>query len=287
MYHLRGGSSEQTGTPPRTLRARPWGGPVAVSDPAHNFAFPDSAATYWFTRFQLPAGAKLLLHGRFAHARYQSFSAYSAANATPVDALNDVQTAPDSGSANPFLPGALRTAIRRSYTVTVTATAPPAQRAPNTLYAGVPGQDSQDSVVPGLRADQGRDPTGGIGLPDFEVHLADGQVLRGQAACDAIGASAGKPTVQTLPPATYAALRDRPASRRRSPLPTRRSSGRSTASASWSTVSISGSTAANHPRGRAVQQHRLQLSISVREPRVRPGPGCVRQAPDHPAHMQR
>ena len=192
------------------LSACLWGGPATVSDPAYNFAFPDSAATYWFTRFQLPAGAQLLLHGRFAHARYQSLNAYNAANATPVDALNDVQTVPDRGSTNPFLPGALRTATQRSYTVTVTATAPPAQRAPNTLYAGVPGQDSQVLFYRVYVPDRGQDVTGGVGLPRLEVRLADHQVLRGQAACDAIGVSTAKPVIQTLSPATYAALRDQP-----------------------------------------------------------------------------
>lgn len=194
--------------PPSAAESCLWGGPATVADPAYNFAFPDSAATYWFTRFQLPAGAQLLLHGRFAHARYQSLNAYNAATAAPVDALDDVQTAPDRGSANPFLPGALRIGARRSYTVTVTATAPPADRAPNTLYAGVPGQDAQVLLYRVYVPDRGRDLTGGAGLPQPEVRLADHQVLRGQAACDAIQVSTARPVIQALPPAMYAALRD-------------------------------------------------------------------------------
>jgi hypothetical protein len=203
-------ASAHTDTPSTASPECLWGGPITATNPADNFAFPDSGASYWYSTIQLPAGAQLLLHGRFAHARYQSLTAYNAANATPTDALNDVSTVPDRGSVNPFQPGAPRFLPRRSYTITVTSASPPAAPAPNTLYAGVAGQNSEVLMYRVYVPDRGRDLTGGVGLPRPEVRLADGQVLRGQAACGAIDASTAQLPIQTLPPATYAALRNQP-----------------------------------------------------------------------------
>src|SRR5919107_5461670 len=85
-------------------------------DPATvNVAFPDDSADYWLGFYQAVPGTRIRLSGRFPHTRYMSFNAYDQAQ-RPLDALADVEIAPDAGSVNPFLPGADRTAEQRSYT---------------------------------------------------------------------------------------------------------------------------------------------------------------------------
>jgi hypothetical protein len=189
-----------------------WFGPTfTLSDPSLNYAFPDSGAGYWAAQFTMPAGASIVLKGQYAHARYQSLNSYDATTHAPTDALNDVSTAPDAGSANPYLPGALRTSnSHRSYTATVLDQTQPAVRAGNTLYAGVAGQTSVTLVYRVYLPDKGRDITGGAGLPRPELHLADGQVLTGQSLCDATSAATTTPPVDPIPPAEYLQLRDQP-----------------------------------------------------------------------------
>ncbi|MFN8131708.1 MAG: hypothetical protein U0R70_09180 [Solirubrobacteraceae bacterium] len=183
------------------------------TDPARNYAFPDSGAVYWNASVIMPAGSTIVLKGRFAHARYQSLNVYNVATHGPVDALNDVSTKPDRGSTNPFLPGARRDAVRRSYTVTMrNEPVPSGTRAPNTLYAGVAGQERQVLALRVYVPDsfKQRELTGGVGLPVPELHLADGSVQTGQAACNTLQATQGPPPLTTLPGAQYALLRSPP-----------------------------------------------------------------------------
>ncbi|MEA2167784.1 MAG: hypothetical protein QOF76_1084 [Solirubrobacteraceae bacterium] len=178
-----------------------------------NYAFPDSGAIYWSAKITMPAGSRIVLKGRFAHARYQSLNSYNKSNNAPVDALNDVSTNPDPGSTNPYRPGAKRTAKKRSYTINVLNTVKPAtDRAPNTLYAGVDGQADQLLLMRIYVPDsfKRRDLTGGVGLPQVELHLADGSVQTGAAACASLNAQGGLLSVTTLPEAAYSALRNSP-----------------------------------------------------------------------------
>ena len=52
--------------------------------------------------------------------------------------------------------------------------------------------------------------TGGVGLPKAKLRLADGTVLKGQSACEALQAESGPLEITTLPTAVYGALRDAP-----------------------------------------------------------------------------
>ncbi len=175
-----------------------------------NNAFPDSGAVYWAAKFAMPAGSRVVLRGRFTHARYQSFNSYNATTNTPVDALDDVHTRPDPGSTNPFVVGADRDATRRSYTVTFVDTPVPARRATNTLYVGVTGQSVQEILfrvyVPDTFSRAGL--TGGVGLPSVTLRLADGHVQTGQAACATLRSRrSGRFELTTLPAAVYTGLR--------------------------------------------------------------------------------
>src|ERR1700729_2142694 len=143
--------------------AKPAGAPAAIaqktcfwtneidskfdSNPAHNYAFPDSGAIYWSAKVTMPAGSTIVFKGQYAHARYQSLNSYNDATNAPIDAVNDVSTRPDHGSINPFRPGAKRDAAKRSYTITMVnqpSPVAPATGAANTLYAGVTGQTVQE-----------------------------------------------------------------------------------------------------------------------------------------------
>jgi hypothetical protein len=177
-----------------------------------DYAFPDSGAVYWTARITMPAGSYVGFRGRFAHARYQSLNAYDAATNAPVDGLDDVDTAPDAGSVNPYRAGADRDATRRSYTIRMYDTPAPAHRRRNALYAGVTGAAGQDLIyrvyVPDTFTRAGL--TGGAGLPAPTLHLADGTVRTGAAACAALHAQRARLPITSLPRTAYRSLRDQP-----------------------------------------------------------------------------
>jgi hypothetical protein len=167
-----------------------------VGAPENNIVLPDRAGTYWYSRFYLPPGGKVVLRGDAPHAR--SYFLWSYRGITPYDGLRDVQITPDAGSSNPFRPGADRTTSRRSYTVTVKAEAPPraSARASNTIYVASPGlawlpQEVQLTYrveVP----DEGRDRSGDAGVPDVVYVSPSGAQRSGQSACDALGNGGAK-----------------------------------------------------------------------------------------------
>jgi hypothetical protein len=172
-----------------------WG--TAYTQETTNILWPESHADYPVSTDTIPAGGKIVLHGRFPHARFFSFTITS-----PLlqlrDYLYDVNIKPDAGSTNPFLPGADRNAPHRSYTVTI-VDAPdpgPGHRQPNTLYAGVAGQSSTASTtfVVAERVylpDHGRDFTGGVGDPTASYVAPNGASVTGQSACTALATKAG------------------------------------------------------------------------------------------------
>jgi len=143
--------------------------PLTKFDPALvNVAYPDEGAVYWVGAYVAVPGTHLRITGRYPHARYFSFNVYDNA-LRPLDALADVEIAPDPGSANPFPTGASRLGAQRDYNAYVDFGPIPPIRAANTLYTGT-GQSGlpnfQGTFI--LRVyvpDQGRDETGGVGLP--------------------------------------------------------------------------------------------------------------------------
>lgn len=165
-----------------------WAG--TVSPTTLNILFPDSGVVYWVSQFKLPPGAKLALEGQYPHARHISFNSY--VGGAPVDRLNDLLIAPLPGASNPFQPGAARDASARGYRVSIaerglTPGTPldEASRAPNTLYVAQ-GEQLHQLYYRVYVADQGRDVQGGVALPEPVLTLADGQQLRGVAACQQV-----------------------------------------------------------------------------------------------------
>lgn len=177
-----------------------------------NILVPDAAATYWYTRFVLPPGGKVVLRGDFPHAR--SFFLWHYDLVTPRDGLNDRGIVPDPGSSNPFLPGADRTVARRSFRVTVSGQAPPRAgqpRAANTIYVGRGGATSLPRAVQLIYRvylpDDGRPATGGVGLADAEYVSAQGRTYTGPAACSILAnAGARFPNLPPLATPAYLAL---------------------------------------------------------------------------------
>ena len=190
-----------------------WKGPITTrfSDEG-NAAFPDTGAVYWTTTMRMPEGSRIVLHGRFAHARYQSLNSYRSSDRSPTDALNDISTVPDKGSYNPFKVGARRDTPGRirKYTVRILDQLPPeGPGAKNTLYAGVEDQSVQQLIYRVYVPDSftRKDLTGGVGLPSVELILADGTIMKGQSACDEVSANVEPLTIQKMPQALYETYR--------------------------------------------------------------------------------
>ncbi len=151
---------------------------LTKTDPATvNVAYPDEAAIYWIGAYQAVPGTQLRITGRYPHARYFSFNVYDLA-LRPIDAIADVEIAPDAGSLNPFVAGASRNSDQRDYTAFVDFGPVPENRAPNTTYTGTGQTGPNYSGTLILRTyipDKGRDETGGAGLPTVTLErTADG-----------------------------------------------------------------------------------------------------------------
>ncbi|MEA2446152.1 MAG: hypothetical protein QOJ12_3444 [Thermoleophilales bacterium] len=136
--------------------------PVKADPDRVNVAFPDESAHYWATAFQVGPGGTMKIEGRFPDARYISFHLYE--GSMPVDALADVELAPDSG-VNPFVAGAARGG-KASYTLKVVAGQRPDNPEPNTLYAAsLNGEPNVAGlIIYRVYLPEG-DETGGAGLP--------------------------------------------------------------------------------------------------------------------------
>jgi hypothetical protein len=183
-----------------------WG--TSYTQETRNIIWPESHTDYPVSTDTIPAGGKIVLHGRFPHARFFSFTA-TAPIGVLRDHLYDVDIKPDTGSTNPFLPGADRNAKHRSYTVTIVDQPDPGagHRQPNTLYAGVAGQESGSGpFVVAERVylpDRGRDFTGGVGNPTASYVAANGVTSTGQAACTTLSTKPGASNIININPILF------------------------------------------------------------------------------------
>ena len=181
-----------TGSNPQNLPVAScfWTGPFTNTDPRTNQGFPGQEITYWGAKFATPPGAVLIMHGKFAHARFQSLTAY-VNNGMATNTVSDYLTRPDKGSFNPYIKGHRRDVKKRSYTISVLGQPPPPNPARNTLYAQPdPTANSyQDILYRVYVPDKGRNRAGGEPLPSPSLRLADGTVLTGQPMCDALNSN--------------------------------------------------------------------------------------------------
>lgn len=184
-----------------------WGGPYNIDNPDSNFAYPDTGATYWHAKYNLPEGATLKLNGEFPYARYMSFNSYRKDN-SPAFALRDQNIVADMGSVNPFTQGANRNSDNRDYQIELAAGQAPVIPSNNILYDYSQVNDGESLLLYRVYVpDNGKDASGGVGLPNPELTLSDGQVLTGQSACDTLESDQELIKIPVLPPKTYAQLR--------------------------------------------------------------------------------
>lgn len=163
-----------------------------------NIAWPDTHVAYWASQNTIPAGGKIVLHGKFPHSRFFSLTSGAVFGAIVRDVVYDDQMKPDRGSTNPFLPGANRDAKKRWWTLNLVdepAPTDPEDRAPRTLYVGTPGSTPGENrfqlLTRNYLPDRGLDFNGGVDLPKWTYVGPDGTRLTGQAACDALQTAGG------------------------------------------------------------------------------------------------
>lgn len=204
-----------------------WGQPESNIGPINelnrqptNFLGPDTNVSYYYTRFQLPAGATITLHGQYPYSRFFSLTTYvtkAGVTGYPSTSIYDAQISPDLGSVNPFLPGESRRSKHRSYTVTISGQTPPATPAPNTLYAGQEGKTGEaqqvEMVMRIYRPDRELEANGGVPLPSPTLNPEGSTPIGEEAAvCSATKDVTGPENVpiatQGVPPATYLKLRE-------------------------------------------------------------------------------
>ena len=188
--------TEHPGVPgPRTCF---WTNGPYSGDPYLNIAWPDTNTFYWGAKFTIPKGAKLQVEGQFAHARYSSFTTYDM-RGQPVESLADYLIEPIPGNTNPARDGADRTAAKRAFTIEVATggerdlTRPEGYYVPGAtskvIHAPMNDGDQQVLILRIYTPDRGVGVTGGVALPAPVLTLANGQILRGMAACSALNAS--------------------------------------------------------------------------------------------------
>ena len=153
--------------PPAGITSCAWA--VKTDPSALNVAYPDTAATYWTTTYNLVAGDTLVLSGTYPDARYMSLITYTAAG-NVVDAIDDRNITPTAGSGNPFSDTAA--SAGGQYTVEVRPDV--AIGSPDNVLnpGGVLG-----SVIYRVYVGNGNDPTGAAPLPSLSVKRTDGTVV--------------------------------------------------------------------------------------------------------------
>jgi hypothetical protein len=191
-----------------------WGGPYSKDNEATNLAYPDDGARYWHAGYNIPAGATLKLNGQFPHARYMSLNSYLGGElgvdtyyAAPAHAIADAAMVPNAGSINPFVDGAARNSEYRDYQVTLAAGNTPETVPANTLYGNAQGDDKTVIIYRIYVPDADKDIQGGVALPEPELTLENGEVLSGDAACDALNVDTDIVATPFIPDATYQFLR--------------------------------------------------------------------------------
>ena len=177
----------------------------ASKDPYINIAYPDAGVYYWNATFTVPEGARLYLEGGFPHSRYMSLISYDGRGA-PIESLADYLIVPDENSINPFVQGANRTLIKRSYKVEIVNISPQIRRNEgtrlelqtdvegsglqkeihhrNSLNATQYGQGQQSIIYRIYVPDKGKNESGGVPLPEPVLILKNREELRGYEACE-------------------------------------------------------------------------------------------------------
>ncbi|MFA5937818.1 MAG: hypothetical protein WC809_00560 [Sinimarinibacterium sp.] len=158
---------------------------VRIFDPVvDGLAFPDTSANYWLALVPSPGPlGRIRIYGRVPDVRYFAFNSYDAATA-PYDAIADYEIAPDAFGPTPFL-GPVQVdrhiPVGAQYTVDVEFAPVPQESTLNTLYSAVLASVA-DVAIPNTQFAPivyrtylpVGDTTGGAGLPEIRLEMADG-----------------------------------------------------------------------------------------------------------------
>lgn len=216
------------------LRTCFWTRGPASKDPYINIAYPDASVYYWNATFTVPEDAQLHLEGEFPHSRYMSLISYDG-RGTPIESLADYLIVPEENSVNPFVEGANRTIKKRTYTIEIVNLPPQIRRKEGTrlkLQTDVKGSGpqkeisyrnslnatqyahGQQSIIYRIYVpDKDKNESGGVPLPEPVLTLQNGDVLRGDDACDALRTNqAAQITIDAvgLPMTVYSQLVNQP-----------------------------------------------------------------------------
>jgi hypothetical protein len=122
-----------------------------------NVATPDTNATYWVMPIDLRRWKAAVINGQYPDARFFNLSSYTA-NGSLIDTIFDEKIIPDFGSANPFAQSGPE--FGGNYTVTIGAA-----NAGSGNFLSTEGSPLAFIVYRIYLPDQGRDKTGGVGVP--------------------------------------------------------------------------------------------------------------------------
>ena len=153
-----------------------------------NIAFPDNAAEYWVALLPVTPATRVRIDGRYPAVRYFSFNSYDPL-LSALDVQTDYQLAPIRPGNNPLQNPSADPGAR--YIAYVAYGAPPAQRAPNTLYAGniainalqIPNGILVPVIYRTYVPATGYGFDGGVGLPQLTIETTDGTALASLPTC--------------------------------------------------------------------------------------------------------
>ena len=140
--------------------------------------YPDITSTYFVANIKLEFGWKLIINGKYPHARYLSFTIANQLNDGQLGNgayLRGDQIIPDNCSSNPFLSGVPRNITNRNYTITVVQGYPPAKIPPNTLYTATERTHLSIRIY---LVDIGYDGSGGDSIPTVSL-LTNNKIITG------------------------------------------------------------------------------------------------------------
>jgi len=147
-----------------------------------NIGAPDSDEYDWLAPLTPSSTSEVAISGEYPAARYFSFHIYNETGEA-LDSIYDQQIEPDAGSANPFR-AKPRKGDADDYHVTIRFTAKPADPAPNTLYAGEPGEGALALLVYRVYVPtDASEPTGSVPYPQTTLATAEGTPIVQERAC--------------------------------------------------------------------------------------------------------
>lgn len=157
----------------------------------------ETNARYWRGEFELAAGERIEVVGRFPHARQMSFNLHRRSDNAALAGLPDEAITPRAGATNPFRRGARRDGRARSYRFTIGPDRAALRAAPND------GSGGRYRLLYRYYLPDAAHPGGGVPLPTVVRIDAHGRRSDLGSDCpDPAGVDPAQPTGPTrIPPA--------------------------------------------------------------------------------------